>query len=260
MKRILILSLLIVYSIIILSSCNRKSNNNISKSEISENHVLKNSVSEKNNNTIVWCALIVSIFANGVFTVICFTKTEERSKKRYVKLREKYEELNSTFNFEKHQNSKSSNIVYKLSDSDINMIVDRVLECKRLDSEEKEAVIESPIVTQHTCTEEKGKNEEKYLKKLYASAANEHNTSFAIVTDQPDEHTIYLLSLTNENNAHFEIYENSKKTIIGCEDYLRNACDIIGSGRNIESCEPGLAEKTSDGSWKVIKKANVKFV
>lgn len=254
MKRILIVSLLIVYSIIILSSCNRKSNNNISKSESSENHVSKNSGAEKKNNTIVWCALIVSIFANGVFTVICFTKMEERSKKRYVKLREKYEELNSTFNFEKHQNSKSSNIVYKLSDSDINMIVDRVLECKRLDSEEKETVIDSPIVTQHTCSEE------KYLKKLYATAANEHNTSFAIVTEQPDEHTIYLLSLTNENNASFEIYENSKKTIIGCEDYLRNVCDIIGSGRNIESCEPGIAEKTSDGSWKVVKKANVKFV
>jgi hypothetical protein len=60
--------------------------------------------------------------------------------------------------------------------------------------------------------------------------------------------------LTDDNNANFVVYDNV------LEDYLRNACNLIGTGNNIESCEPGLAQKTNDGTWKVIKKANVKFV
>ena len=58
---------------------------------------------------------------------------------------------------------------------------------------------------------------------------------------------------------------NSAKTLINnckkiIDDYQIEIGDYYTCKNNIESCEPGHAEKTSDGFWKVTKKANVKFV
>ena len=101
----------------------------------------------------------------------------------------------------------------------------------------------------------------KVIKTLYASAVKEKdNMCFVDVYEQPKEKTIYILSVTDENNAKFVLFENAKDIVVGCEDYINNACNKSGNGSNIESCEPGIAERTSDGTWKVVKKANVKFV
>ena len=248
MKKTLIISLLLAFSAAFLSSCDRKSKSNdvvVQQDSVTQN--TNTSKPNKKNNTVIWGALIISLLANAGFTMFCFSRMEERSKKRYAKLNKKYEELNNSIYWDKHQSSKQSIVKYELSDADINMIVDRVLECMRLDEDDKSKVIDKPIVTQVA-------EEQKNVKKLYATATNENDNTFIRVTEQSDDDTVYILSLTDDNNATFVVSDNV------LEDYLRNACNLIGSGNNIESCEPGHAEKTSGGFWKVTKKANVKFV
>lgn len=249
MKKILIISLLIAFSSVTLSSCDRKSkiDGDVSGQQGTDTTSSENQKTRAKGNAIIWAALIISLLANAGFTMFCFSRMEERSKKRYAKLNKKYEELNNSIYWDKHQSSKQSIVKYELSDADINMIVDRVLECKRLDEYDKSKVIDKPIVTQVA-------EEQKNVKKLYATATNENDNTFIRVTEQSDDDTVYILSLTDDNNATFVVSDNV------LEDYLRNACNLIGAGNNIESCEPGVAQKTSDGTWKVVKKANVKFV
>lgn len=244
MKKTLIISLLIAFSAAFLSSCDRKSKSNdvvVQQDSVPQNS--STSKSNKKNNTVIWGALIISLLANAGFTMFCFSRMEERLKKRYAKLNKKYEELNNSIYWDKHQSSKQSIVKYELSDADINMIVDRVLECMRLDEDDKSKVIVTQVA-----------EEQKNVKKLYATATNENDNTFIRVTEQSDDDTVYILSLTDDNNATFVVSDNV------LEDYLRNACNLIGAGNNIESCEPGVAQKTSDGTWKVVKKANVKFV
>ena len=248
---------MIAFSAVNLSSCDRngKMDGDVSGIQSPEASSSKNQKTGAKGNAIIWCALIVSLFANAGFTMVCFVRMDGRSKNRYRRLRDKFDELNDKFNWEKHQSSKSSIVKYELSDTDINMIVDRVLECRRLDRDEKETpmivttkqTIDKPIVTDVP-------QEPKIIKKMYATATKENDNSFMRVAEQPDDDTVYILLLTDDNNASFVVHDNV------LEDYLRNACNLIGTGNNIESCEPGHAEKTSDGTWKVIKKANVKFV
>lgn len=248
MKKTLIISLLIAFSAAFLSSCDRKSKSNdvvVQQDSVTQN--TNTSKPNKKNNTVIWGALIISLLANAGFTMFCYSRMKECLEERYGELNKKYKGLNNSIYWDKHQSSKQSIVKYELSDADINMIVDRVLECMRLDEDDKSKVIDKPIVTQVA-------EEQKNVKKLYATATNENDNTFIRVTEQSDDDTVYILSLTDDNNATFVVSDNV------LEDYLRNACNLIGAGNNIESCEPGVAQKTSDGTWKVVKKANVKFV
>lgn len=255
MKKTLIISLLIAFSAAFLSSCDRKSKSNdvvVQQDSVPQNS--STSKSNKKNNTVIWGALIISLLANAGFTMFCYSRMKECLEERYGELNKKYKGLNNSIYWDKHQSSKQSIVKYELSDADINMIVDRVLECKRLDRDEKESSIvtvkqttEKPIVTD-------APQKPTIIKILYATATKENDNTFIRVTEQSDDDTVYILSLTDDNNATFVVSDNV------LEDYLRNACNLIGAGNNIESCEPGHAEKTSDGFWKVTKKANVKFV
>lgn len=256
MKKILIISLLIAFSAVTLLSCDIKSkiDGDVSGIQSPETSLSKNQKTGAKGNAIIWCALIVSLFANVGFVIICFNRMDERSKNRYYRLKDKFDELNGKFDWERHQSSKPSVVKHELSDAEMNLIVDRVRECIRLDCDEKESTIAAteqkidvPIV-KVVC------QETKVIKTMYASATKENDVSFMRVTEKADEDTVYILSLTDDNNANFVVYDNV------LEDYLRNACNLIGAGNNIESCEPGVAERTSDGTWKVVKKANVKFV
>lgn len=257
MKKILIISLLIAFSSVTLSSCDRKSkiDGDVSGQQSTDTTSSENQKTRAKGNAIIWGALIISLLANAGFTMFCFSRMEERSKKRYAKLNKKYEELNNSIYWDKHKSSKQSIVKYELSDADINMIVDRVLECRRLDRDEKEtSIIETTKQTIDKPIVKDVPQGSVIVKKMYATATKENDVFFMRVTEQPDEDTVYILSLTDDDKANFVVYDNV------LEDYLRNACNLIGTGNNIESCEPGHAEKTSDGFWKVTKKANVKFV
>ena len=266
MKKILvvIIGLLIAMNIVTMTSCGRKSKivNDGNNVELS-----KSFKQDKKNNTIIWLALFASLLVNAGFTVICVSRMNERSRDRYDKLRSKLGRLENNSHLNNLQNVKTVNTVssyklsdddinlivekvrntFKLSDNDINLIVDRVLECLDLSKKEQESKISDTVP--------------KVIKTLYASAVKDKdNMCFVDVYEQPKEKTIYMFSVTDEHNASFVLFENAKGIVIGCEDYINNACNKTGNGSNIESCEPGLAQKTNDGTWKVIKKANVKFV
>ena len=269
-KLVVIIGLLIAMNIVTMTSCGRKSKivNDGNNVELS-----KNFKQDKKNNTIIWFALLTSLLVNAGFTVICISRINERSRNRYDKLRDKIDRLENNNHLNNHQNVKTVNTVssyklsdddinlivekvrntFKLSDKDINLIVDRALECIDLSKKEQVDAKENKDSTNPSVP--------KVIKTLYASAVKEKdNMCFVDVYEQPKEKTIYILSVTDENNAKFVLFEKAKEIVVGCEDYINNACNKSGNGSNIESCEPGVAERTSDGTWKVVKKANVKFV
>ena len=220
-------------------------------SDITSNDSNKVSKQNKKGNGIIWCALIVSLIANLSFTTILIVKVEEKSRSRTNNLRNKLDKVENDIMLRMSQ-IKTGTTQHTLSESEINLIVDRVLECKRLDADERvQESVREPIPNSENI---------QGTRLLYASAANKDNMFFMNVTEQPSADTIYVLMLMGDNTANFVIYDGAKDVVISCEDYLRNVCNIIGRGNNIEGCEPGCAEKTNEGYWKVVKKSNVKFV
>lgn len=246
-------------NIVTMTSCGRKSKigndgNNVETS--------KSSKQDKKNNTIIWFAVFASILVNTGFTVICVSRMNERSRNRYDKLRSKLDRL-------EYQNVKTVNTVssYKLSDNDINMIVDRVQNTFKLSDNDVNLIVDRVLECidlskkEHENKISDTRSAQKVIKILYASAVKDKdNMCFVDVYEQSKEKTIYILSVTDEHNASFVLFEDAKEIVIDCEDYINYACNKTGNGSNIESCEPGLAEKTNDGLWKITKKANVKFV
>lgn len=257
MKRIqiIILSLLISVNTIALTSCNRNSNRSgeLKRENGKETLAKENSKSKTKNNTIIWAALIASILANATFALFLSVKTDEKSKDRYESLKEKLDELK----WNMHQNVKTRVEPYKLSEADIDLIVDRVLECERLNEKESQTVKYN--IDQYQQPQLQPQPQAVTIKELFASAVYD-NMCFMEVSEQPKDKTIYKLLLEDDYNAKFELYDDAKELVIGCEDYINGACNKLGNGNSIEGCDPGFAQKTSDGFWKVIKKANVKFV
>ena len=257
MKRlqIIIISVLFFVNTILLTSCNRSNKEtNTSKNEnVEKVSVRENSKSKTKNNTIIWTALIISMLANAAFAMTLSVRVDEKSKKRYSELDGKLDDLK----WNMPQNVKTRIEPYKLSEADINLIVDRVLECKRLDEKESQTVKYN--TDQYQQQKPQPQPATVIIKKLFASAVDA-NMCFMEVSEQPKDKTIYTLLLEDDYNAKFELYEDAKELVIGCEDYINGACNKLGNGNTIEGCDSGFAQKTGDGFWKVIKKANVKFV
>lgn len=239
-------------NVTVLTSCSRSGKEtDASESANTEVPATDKSKSKRDGNTIIWGALIISMLANAVFTIILSDRVDGRANKKYHHLKGKYEELKENINWNAHQNTSTRVEQYRLSEADINLIVDRVLYCMHLTDDENGSSTQTDTPKPFPS--------HAVIKKLYASAAD-NNMHFMEVFEQPQGNTIYLLSLTDNNNAEFELLEDAKEKVIGCEDFINNACNKLGNGSNIGSCEPGRAERTSDGFWKVTKKANVKFV
>ena len=141
-------------------------------------------------------------------------------------------------------------------DRDIHAIVDRVLECLHNDN----------ILPQQAKVEIKASTVEPTVKKpinnlIFATPAESgifENTSNEITED-----SFFVLTINqNQKTADFALIDNEKVTtkIIKVNDYLITSCEKIGSGTTkITTINKGKAELQSNGKWKVINKAKVKF-
>ena len=82
MKKILIISLLIAFSSVTLSSCDRKSkiDGDVSGQQSTDTTSSENQKTRAKGNAIIWGALIVSLFANAGFTMVCFVRMDEYAR------------------------------------------------------------------------------------------------------------------------------------------------------------------------------------
>lgn len=94
---------------------------------------------------------------------------------------------------------------------------------------------------------------------LYATAANRDNNTFYDVIAMPKRgSTIYALRVDG-NRAEFGVFKDAYEKVIKDKNFLECACQIVGNGQSVRTEEPGIAEKQSNGKWKIIKKAIIKF-
>jgi hypothetical protein len=76
--------------------------------------------------------------------------------------------------------------------------------------------------------------------------------------ETPNEETVFELHLHNAQNATFTIYHSAKQRIIANPAFLEG-CDkqVLANGQNVKIANEGVAQRQSDGKWKVISKLNV---
>lgn len=209
------------------------------------------------NHTYLWISVVVLLVSNIICLVLLsllFNSFDREScdsvnrKYNIDKLKEDVAFLISLSN--KKVERQSVNVVnYSMSDADIDIIVDRVRECLRLDELEKNNIDSSQINTPVS-----------QIKTMYASKVGED--MLLKVYEHPTDTTVYSLKITDGNEASFSVYEGAKDRILNCEDFLNYACNVASDGNSSTGieCEAGTAEKTNENMWIVVKKANVKFV
>ncbi|KAA6303650.1 MAG: hypothetical protein EZS26_000201 [Candidatus Ordinivivax streblomastigis] len=97
---------------------------------------------------------------------------------------------------------------------------------------------------------------------LYASAANQDDCTFYKVTADPDEDTIFLLTLTDAdaNKALFEVYPSACSKVLKRQNFLETACEVQNLGsQKVTVEEKGEAQKQEDSKWKIVQPAKIKF-
>ena len=209
------------------------------------------------NHIFLWISVIVLLVSNLLCVALlirlfkCFDREScdsVNNKYNIDKMKEDIEQLLRDSN--KKVERQSANVVNNsLSDADMNIIVDRVRECIRLDELEKT-----------NTTSFQNNTPVAFTKTLYASCVGED--MIIKVYEHPTNNTVYSLEILNDNEASFVVYEGAKGRVLNCEDFLNNACNVETDGNfsgGIE-CIAGTAKKSGENTWIVINKANVKFV
>lgn len=210
---------------------------------------------------IVICfAIIIFLFIETINfkeKVVKLVLKSERINKKFIN---EYPKNNSQFsNFTSNQMSEAEIKQYIIKsielnkDRDINAIVDRVLECLHKDNnspQQKNVEIQDPTVKKPIAN------------LLYATPADD-NAVFENTSNEITEDSFFILTINqNQKTADFALIDNDKVTtkIIKVNDYLITSCEKIGSGTTrITTTNKGKAELQSNGKWKVITKAKVKF-
>lgn len=141
-------------------------------------------------------------------------------------------------------------IAGKIIDNRIDAIVDKVLECIHLDNIERGNKNIAPIINS---------SKESNKLNLFASMANKDNNSFFNITSEPDDDTIYKISLSDSAST-FVVYEGAYAKALKAPGCLECACEVQHSGnQSVVTEKPGTAERMQDGTWLIISKAKIKF-
>ena len=140
--------------------------------------------------------------------------------------------------------------VYKLSEADINMIVDRVLECKRINEIENRKQFNTTI-TEKTET---SRTSYKYLKGKSGKIFNR--------SDNTPDNSFFRLFNEKEEFAHFEFFGDEGEAIAK-RIFSEDICTIIsGSYQNARSVitnKPGKVKRIGD-QWEVFEPVEIKVV
>lgn len=148
--------------------------------------------------------------------------------------------------------SNLESLVKKSIDKNIDVIVDRVLVCIQLNKKEEGAILD-------TQSDNISTPPQSNISYLYASSADRDRNTFFKITPQPDEDTIYQLTVSGERSK-FSIYEGAFSKVLKAPDFLECACEVQKTGsQRVTTKGYGTAEKQADGAWRITSKATIKF-
>lgn len=103
--------------------------------------------------------------------------------------------------------------------------------------------------------------EKKKLVYKYASAYDVSKKTFYKVEDRPSDETIFELAIDgeNENTGTITVYKHAYKKVTEVRDFLDGACNVSGSGVNIQIDKEGIIS-LEEGKWRVEQPMEVKFI
>ncbi len=103
--------------------------------------------------------------------------------------------------------------------------------------------------------------EKKKLVYKYASAYDVSKKTFYKVEDRPSDETIFELAIDgeNENTGTITVYKHAYKKVTEVRDFLDGACNVSGSGVNIQIDKEGIIS-LEGGKWRVEQPMEVKFI
>ena len=103
--------------------------------------------------------------------------------------------------------------------------------------------------------------EKKKLVYKYASAYDVSKKTFYKVEDRPSDETIFELVIDgeNENTGTITVYKHAYKKVTEVRDFLDGACNVSGSGVNIQIDKEGIIS-LEEGKWRVEQPMEVKFI
>lgn len=151
----------------------------------------------------------------------------------------------------------------EMSTENFNAIVETVIESKLAKMKEIE-LASAPAVEFKTVKTPTYINPEVEKKKLvykYASAYDVSKTTFYKVEDRPSDETIFELAIDgeNENTGTITVYKHAYKKVTEVRDFLDGACNVSGSGVNIQIDKEGIIS-LEGGKWRVEQPMEVKFI
>ena len=139
-------------------------------------------------------------------------------------------------------------VPYKLTDADINLIVDRVIKCMRLD--ESEVINKKETIREG---DESLKKSYKYLKgqtgKIFSRAENSSENSFFRLFDENDDY------------AFFE-FNGDEAEAIANRIFSADVCNIISGSyqdaHEVTTSKPGKVKRIGD-QWEVVEPVQIKL-
>lgn len=162
------------------------------------------------------------------------------------------ENHNKKNNFQQNISEQSIEVVVgKIIDNRIDTSADKNIERIQLDkngqgNKTNNAPIQNSLKTSNNLN-------------VFASSAREESNSFFNITSEPDEDTIYKLFISGSTST-FVVYEGSYAKVLQAPACLDCACEVEHSGKqSVVTEKPGTAERTQEGTWRIISKAKIKF-
>jgi hypothetical protein len=200
---------------------------------------------------------IIIIIVTALFTIvlIVYAYILFRLGNRYSKLKD---------SFLKTQNHKVKSKFIKIGTNQNDGLGNKLNKLERdlgqRISELEQEVKEIKLLLLPQPTKEDSKQEKQHFTTKYLKEKNGEFLSHE--TNNAEEGKFKLVNI-QENKAHFEF--SGQVSDFVSPDYFDKACEFTNNPKNlnpiknIKTVEKGDVEFQSDGSWKVIKKAKIKF-
>jgi hypothetical protein len=246
MKKVIGLIAIISVFLFCLSSC----------SQIKKGQGENTEIQNKKNGTVpteqVWLWLTILIVLDVCF-ITCFVFLWKRSGEDRIKdivfhskrLEQKFLRTEEWHTLKQTNN----NIEDKLVNQIVDLIIPRVLECIKLEQQKTENN-DDPQSLQYL------QSNVKYLKEKKGDILS-HETSNA-------EEGMFKLINIERNGAEFE-FSGTANSIVSF-DYFDKVCEFANNPQNvnpitdIKTIEKGETQLQPDGTWRVVKKAKIKFM
>jgi hypothetical protein len=254
MKKVIGLIAIISVFLFCLSSCSQTPEKQGEKSEViqqsKKNETELTERPEFTKQTFwLWLAIIVSDVCFVASFVFLWKRSDKDRIKDIVFCSKRLEQKFLRAEEWQALKQNNNNIEDKLINQIVDLVIPRILECIKLEQQETGNKDNSQSL-QYL------QSNVKYLKEKKGDILS-HETSNA-------EEGMFKLTNIERNEAKFE-FAGTPSSIVSF-DYFDRACEFVNNPQNvnpiteIKTIEKGETQLQPDGTWKVIKKARIKFV